>query len=59
MRFSPTSKTDRPLSREWFKSSRSLSQSNCLEMAISHDGRVLIRDSKNPDDATLSYSMSA
>lgn len=49
----------RPPARHWFKSSRSLSQSNCLEMAVSHDGRVLLRDSKNPDGGTLTYSASA
>lgn len=40
----------------WLKSSRSGSQSNCVEVAHT---REAVRDSKNPDGDTLTFSRRA
>lgn len=40
---------------EWYKSSYSSDDGNCVEIARRQDGRV-VRDSKNPDDAILTFS---
>jgi hypothetical protein len=32
----------------WKKSSYSEGVSNCVELALTHDGRAAVRDSKNP-----------
>ena len=45
--------TPTPTTRDWFKSSRSVAQSNCVEVAMDHD-RVLLRDSKNPEGHIVS-----
>ncbi|WP_346015968.1 DUF397 domain-containing protein [Couchioplanes caeruleus] len=46
--------TDRPLTRDWFKSSRSGASSHCLEVAVAGP-QILVRDSKNPDGGVLSF----
>lgn len=38
---------------EWFKSSFSGADKNCVEVAFLADGAVGIRDSKNPGDGAL------
>lgn len=46
-----------PLSdAQWFKSSRSGSAKECVEVAWLHDGRVGMRDSKNPAGAALTFT---
>lgn len=40
---------------EWHRSSR-CAAGNCVEVAINPDGTVSLRDSKNPDGPTLTYS---
>ncbi|MDR7302925.1 DUF397 domain-containing protein [Haloactinomyces albus] len=43
----------------WFKSSRSTSGGdNCVEVRIT-DARFLVRDSKHPEDAVLSFGSGA
>lgn len=39
----------------WRKSSYSLGNGECIEIASSGDGDVVVRDSKNPDRIVLSY----
>lgn len=43
----------------WFKSSRSGSQSACVEVAWLKDGQVGVRDSKNPTGAALAFTPEA
>ncbi|WP_040811752.1 DUF397 domain-containing protein [Nocardia concava] len=38
---------------QWFKSTRSSSQGECLEAAHLDDGLVAVRDSKNPGPALV------
>ncbi|MFJ1456304.1 DUF397 domain-containing protein [Nocardia sp. N2S4-5] len=40
----------------WFKSSRSQSQGQCVEVAWLPDGRVGVRDSKDPDAGHLTFA---
>ena len=40
----------------WVKSSLSLSNGNCVEVARLADGQVGVRDSKNPDGAILRFT---
>jgi hypothetical protein len=40
----------------WIKSSRSFSNSNCVEVARLPAGTVGVRDSKNPDTAILRFT---
>lgn len=46
-----------PMKRTWFKSSYSVANSACVEVAIDGDTdtRVLMRDSKNPSGITLTF----
>lgn len=41
---------------DWFKSSHSSGQSECVEVAWMGDGRVGVRDSKNPTGPALAFS---
>ncbi|MTE17486.1 DUF397 domain-containing protein [Nocardia aurantiaca] len=41
---------------EWFKSSHSGSQSDCVEVAWLSEGSVGIRDSKNPTGPALMFT---
>ena len=41
---------------DWIKSSRSFSNSNCVQVAHLPDGTVGVRDSKNPDAAILRFT---
>lgn len=43
-------------SREWRRSTRTYGGSNCVEVATWHDGRLDVRDSKNPRGAVLRFS---
>ncbi|MEU6583299.1 DUF397 domain-containing protein [Nocardia sp. NPDC046763] len=38
---------------QWFKSTRSTSQGECVEAAHLDEGRVAVRDSKNPGPALV------
>ncbi|MBB5915540.1 hypothetical protein BJY24_004452 [Nocardia transvalensis] len=40
----------------WFKSSRSQNQGQCVEVAWLPDGQVGVRDSKNPDAGHLTFT---
>jgi hypothetical protein len=40
----------------WFKSSRSKDATACVEAAFLHDGRVGVRDSKNPSGPALVFT---
>jgi len=44
---------------EWQKSSYSGQSGNCVEVSRNLPGRVVVRDSKEPDGARLVISMSA
>ena len=49
--------TEIDLSRaEWHKSSYSSQSGNCVEVALNLPGLVAVRDSKQPDRATLMVS---
>ncbi|MBF4998856.1 DUF397 domain-containing protein [Nocardia sp. BSTN01] len=41
---------------KWFKSSRSASRADCVEVAHLDDGKVGVRDSKNPTGPALVFS---
>ncbi|MFI7190355.1 DUF397 domain-containing protein [Nocardia nova] len=41
---------------QWFKSSRSSSQKECVEVAHLSEGMVGVRDSKNPTGAALVFA---
>ncbi|MFV2085366.1 DUF397 domain-containing protein [Micromonospora sp. LOL_021] len=43
----------------WRKSTRSSGVSNCVEVADNLPGRVLVRDTKDRDGATLAFAPSA
>jgi Domain of unknown function (DUF397) len=43
-------------SARWRKSSRSGSQTDCVEVAPAADGGLHVRDSKNPDGPVLTFS---
>ncbi len=43
--------------RDWRKATYSLGNGECIEVASSIKGRVAVRDSKNPADAVLMYSI--
>jgi hypothetical protein len=47
------------LRRDWFKSTRSMADSHCLEAAFGADGDVSVRDSKNPEGGVLSFESPA
>lgn len=49
--------TERP-DRGWFKSSRSSSNANCVEVRFTK-GEVGIRDSKDPNGAALAFDAEA
>jgi hypothetical protein len=40
----------------WFKSSRTQNQGQCVEVAWLPDGRVGVRDSKSPDAGHLTFT---
>lgn len=40
----------------WHKSSRSGASNNCVEIALLSDGRVAMRDSKNPAGPVLTFT---
>jgi Domain of unknown function (DUF397) len=44
---------------EWYKSSHSGQDGNCVEVARNLPGLVAVRDSKNPDGAALVVSREA
>ncbi|WP_329290434.1 DUF397 domain-containing protein [Streptomyces pseudovenezuelae] len=41
--------------RAWFRSSYSVAQGECVEVAAEDRGRVLVRDSKQYRDAVLAF----
>ncbi|NEW30623.1 DUF397 domain-containing protein [Nocardia cyriacigeorgica] len=43
---------------EWFKSSHSVGDSDCVEVAHLNSGRVGVRDSKNPTGPALVFTPS-
>ncbi|MGW4771627.1 DUF397 domain-containing protein [Nocardia sp. NPDC004278] len=44
---------------DWFKSARSGGSKDCVEVAFLDDGRVGVRDSKNPTGPALVFTPSA
>jgi len=44
---------------KWFKSSHSSGQTECVEVAWLRNGRVGVRDSKNPAGPALSFTSDA
>lgn len=40
----------------WVKSSKSSGNGNCVQVAEMPDGRIAVRDSKNPDGAQLHFT---
>lgn len=46
------------MNEQWVKSSYSASQGDCVETAITPDGRA-VRDSKNPEGPVLRFSRDA
>jgi len=40
----------------WIKSRRSAIEGNCVELAVLADGRVAVRNSREPDGPALIYS---
>ncbi|WP_280253067.1 DUF397 domain-containing protein [Nocardia abscessus] len=40
---------------DWFKSSHSATQADCVEVAFLADGQVGVRDSKNPSGPALVF----
>jgi len=41
----------------WRKSSYSNTGANCVEVAKTRSGKVAVRDSKNPNGGTLSFTL--
>ncbi|WP_327093556.1 DUF397 domain-containing protein [Nocardia vinacea] len=48
-----------PSRTQWFKSSYSGSQNECVEIAWLAEGLVGVRDSKNPDGPALTFTPGA
>lgn len=46
------------LSLRWWKSTYSSESANCVEVAVVQDS-LMVRDSKDPNGPTLSYSVAA
>ncbi|UGT71434.1 DUF397 domain-containing protein [Nocardia gipuzkoensis] len=44
---------------DWFKSSHSATQADCVEVAFLADGQVGVRDSKNPSGPALVFQPGA
>jgi uncharacterized protein DUF397 len=44
---------------EWHKSSRSVANGACVEVAVAPSRTIQLRDSKNPSGSILSYSPAA
>lgn len=47
------------LNTEWRKSTKSGNSGACVEARLGHDGRVQVRDSKDPDGPVLTFDSSA
>lgn len=43
------------MTKTWFKSSYSVANSACIEVAVDADTRILMRDSKNPSGDILTF----
>lgn len=41
---------------QWFKSTRSAGNGNCVEVRHNEDGTVSVRHSENPDGARLNFT---